>query len=267
MSLPRTAYVSFPPSSGGDLRIAGKLTLPETPAGTKLPAVVICHGSDGVDGRGEFHAGALNAAGIATLEIDMWSARGTARGAAARPRSPAETVPDAFGARQCLTAQPEIDPARIGVMGFSWGGVVTLLCATRRFADACRRETPAFAAHAAFYPVCWAYGVVPALDLTGRTGAPILVQTGEADTYDTPGAGERLAQRLRADGGTGEIAHIAYPGAGHGFDRDRPTQIITDPFSHEGQGGQVEMAFHPQAAEASRTALVDFFRRTLAAAG
>ena len=59
------------------LTVAGKLKLPtvETPG----PAVLICHGSDGVDTRGEFYAGALGDAGIATLEIDMWSARGTAR--------------------------------------------------------------------------------------------------------------------------------------------------------------------------------------------
>ena len=132
----------------------------------------------------------------------------------------------------------------------------------RRFSDACRGDAPAFAAHAAFYPVCWAYGAVPALSLTDRTGAPILIQTGEADTYDTPGAGERLAGRLRADGGDGEIRHIAYARAGHGFDRDRSTQVITDPFSHDGQGGQVEMAFHLRAAAAARAAMVAFFSET-----
>src|SRR3954469_15727432 len=109
----RNSYVAFP---AGPLTVAGKLntTAGEAPG----PAVVICHGSDGVDGRGEFHAAALNAAGISTLEIDMWAARGTARGAAARPRSPADTLPDAFAARAFLASQPEIDPGRIGIMGF-----------------------------------------------------------------------------------------------------------------------------------------------------
>ena len=62
----------------------------------------------------------------------MWAARGTARGAAARPRSPLETLPDAFAAKAFLAVQPEIDAARIGIMGFSWGGVVTLLAATQQ---------------------------------------------------------------------------------------------------------------------------------------
>lgn len=35
----------------------------------KVPAVLILHGSDGVDGRGAFYAKALQEAGFATLEI------------------------------------------------------------------------------------------------------------------------------------------------------------------------------------------------------
>ncbi len=44
------------------------------PAGAppKVPAVLILHGSGGVDGRGAFYAQALQDAGIATLEITMF---------------------------------------------------------------------------------------------------------------------------------------------------------------------------------------------------
>lgn len=41
-----------------------------------VPAVVIMHGSAGVDSRGALYARELNLAGIATLEVDMWGARG-----------------------------------------------------------------------------------------------------------------------------------------------------------------------------------------------
>ena len=258
----RVAYVAFETTASPALTVAGKLRLPvEGPF--PGPAVVICHGSDGVDGRGEFHASALNEAGIATLEIDMWAARGVARGPTARPGSPIETVADSFAALSFLTRQPEIDPFRIGVMGFSWGGVVSLLSATRAVSEAYRGAGPVFAAHVAHYPVCWAYGVVPGLSLVDRTGAPILIQTGEADAYDTPGAGERLASRLRADGGAGAIDHHAYEHATHGFDRDLPTQVINDPFAHEGRGGPVTMAFHPNAAAQARTAAVAFLSTRL----
>lgn len=99
-----TAYVTFATEAEPSLTVAGKLVIPltEDNAGGRQPAIVICHGSDGVDGRGEYYASALHALGLATLEIDMWAARGSVRGAAARPRSPIETLPDASTQRLVL---------------------------------------------------------------------------------------------------------------------------------------------------------------------
>jgi dienelactone hydrolase len=258
----RTSYVAFPVPGAPPLLLAGRLNTVADAAAT-TPAVVICHGSDGVDGRGEFHAAALNAAGIATLEIDMWAARGSVRGAAARPRSPVETLPDAFAAGDFLAAQPEIDPARIGVMGFSWGGVVTLLAATRE-AQRLAPEGSGFAAHMALYPVCWAYEQVPGLSLAGLTGAPVLIQTGDADTYDDPDGLEQLLARLPAES-RAVVRGVTHPGAGHGFDRDLPAQTINDPFAHKGRGGPVVMAFHPDAARKARRLTTEFFTETLGA--
>jgi dienelactone hydrolase len=252
----RTSYVAFRTAAEPALTLAGKLNT-ISDAG-RTAAVVICHGSDGVDGRGEFHAGALNAAGIATLEVDMWAARGTARGAAARPRTPLETLPDAFAAKAFLAAQPEVDPARIGIMGFSWGGVVTLLSATAG-AQRLSGDAPSFAAHVALYPVCWAYEVVPGLSLAELTGAPVLIQAGEADTYDDPDGLDQLLARL-PPASRATIRGVTHPGAGHGFDRDLPAQTIVDPFAHKGRGGPVVMEFHPEAAERARELTVDFFR-------
>jgi dienelactone hydrolase len=260
----RTSYVAFPTLSEPPLHVAGKLKTPlNAEAGAKVAAVLICHGSDGVDGRGGYYTPALNTAGIATLEIDMWAARGSSRGAAGRPRSPVETLADAFGALKFLGAQPEIDPARIGIMGFSWGGVVTLLSATRRFADPLRGSSPAFAAHAAHYPVCYAYEADPRMALTGLTGAPILLQTGDSDTYDHPDAGDRLVAALKARG-EAPVRGVTYPGATHGFDRDLPAQTIVDPFAHNGAGGPVLMQFDRAAAEAARDEVVGFFLAALA---
>jgi len=252
----RTSYVAFP---AGALTVAGKLNTIAGEAPT--PAVVICHGSDGVDGRGEFHAQALNAAGIATLEIDMWAARGTARGAAARPRSPVETLADAFAAKAFLAVQPEVDGGRIGIMGFSWGGVVTLLAATQA-AQGLSGDAPGFRGHVALYPVCWAYETVPGLSLASLTGAPVLIQAGDADAYDDPDGLDQLLARL-PEASRAVVRGVTHPGAGHGFDRDLPAQTIVDPFAHKGQGGPVLMEFQPQAAARARELTVAFFRETL----
>jgi len=111
----RTSYAAFATTGEPPLSVAGKLMTPME--GDEVPGVLICHGSDGVDGRGAFHAEALNDAGIATFEIDMWAARGVKRGALARPRSVPETLPDAFAALAFLARQPEIDPERLNVNG------------------------------------------------------------------------------------------------------------------------------------------------------
>lgn len=253
----RISYPAFQTSGEPPLTVAGRLATPM--AGAPAPAVLICHGSDGVDGRGEFHATALRAAGIATFEIDMWAARGTKRGAAARPRSAPETLPDAFAAAAFLAHQPEIDPGRIGVLGFSWGGVVSLLTATAGWRASRGAGAPAFVAHAALYPVCWAYEVVPGLSLAELAGAPILIQTGDADAYDDPDGLDQLLARL-PPASRALIRGITHKGAGHGFDRDRPAQTINDPFAHKGRGGPVLMAFHSEAAAAARAANVAFFR-------
>ncbi len=262
----KTAYVAFETGAEPSLTVAGKLRVPAIGEGQArpkaAPAVVICHGSDGVDGRGDFHAAALNAAGIATLEIDMWAARGTARGAAARPRSVPSTLPDAFAARRFLAAQPEIDPERTGIMGFSWGGVVTLLAATRRAAAELGGGGPPFAAHMAMYPVCWSYETPSGFSLADLTGAPVLIQAGDADAYDDPDGLDQLLARL-PEASRKVVRGITHPGAGHGFDRDLPAQTIVDPFAHKGAGGPVLMAFHPEAAERARGEGVAFFREAL----
>jgi dienelactone hydrolase len=253
----RAAYPAFRIDGETPRLEAGKLLTPSE--GAPAPAVLICHGSDGVDARGSFHAEALNAAGIATFEIDMWAARGVARGALARPRSPTETLPDAFAALRFLAEQPEVDAGRLGVLGFSWGAVVSLMLATTRWRAALGEGAPPIAAHAALYPVCWAYEVVPGLSLAELTGAPILIQTGDADTYDDPDGLDQLLARL-PEASRAIIRGVTHKGAGHGFDRDAPARTIIDPFAHKGQGGPVLMAFHPEAAMAAREMNVAFFR-------
>src|SRR5262245_2002979 len=63
----KSPNLAAPP--GTLLTIKGKLTVPERDCsrGHKLPAVLILHGSSGVDSRGDFYEAELNDAGIATL--------------------------------------------------------------------------------------------------------------------------------------------------------------------------------------------------------
>ena len=251
-------YVSFPAlGAPTPLQVAGRLSIPTSAQG-KVPAVVIAHGSGGVDTRGSYHAQALHEAGIATLEIDMWAARGLSGGAEGRPRAVSETMPDAWGALKFLSSHPSIDASRIGIMGFSWGGVMSMLSATRKYA-AGAEPGQRFVAHAPFYPVCWVYNRVPGYEFGELTGSPIFVQAGEADVYDDPDSCQRLVDGL-SPADRDDMGLTVYPGATHGWDRLEPAIRITDPYAHTGKGGEVDIAPSPETAETSRRAVVDFFR-------
>ncbi len=256
VTISQVAFTSLSPTA--PLEVPAELRLPP---GSKLPAVVVVHGSAGIDSRGKFHIEALNKAGIATLEIDLWKPRGVTS-PAHRPRSVAETLPDAYGALAYLARQPNIDPARIGIMGFSWGGVVTMLTATQPYTDLYMGGGVKFKAHAPFYPVCWVYNRVPGYAFAAFTGAPVFIQGGELDTYDLPDTCTQLvaATEARAPG----IATVTlYAGATHAFDRSEPEITVDDPFSHLGAGGDVTFRHHPEVAAQARDAMVAFFKARL----
>lgn len=257
----KTTYVAFQTlDAAKPLAEAGVMRLP-LGAPRPMAAVVIVHGSAGVDSRGSYYAAALNEAGIATLEIDMWTARGVS-GAEGRPKSVAETLPDAYAAFKVLAAHPGVDPKRIGIMGFSWGGVVSMLTATRPYSERYLGGEARFAAHAPNYPVCWVYNRVSGYEMKAFTGAPILLQAGEADDYDQPDTCPKLVRSL-GDEGTRLVSLKVYADAAHGWDRLEPALLVKDPYSHLGQGGDVRIAPNESVAAQSRAATVAFFRSKL----
>jgi dienelactone hydrolase len=236
-NLPRISYVQFPSfdivAPGQELTVGGQLRIPVNGA-EPMPAVVILHGSAGVDSRGSLYARALNDAGIATLEIDMWGARGIT-GADQRPPLPTFTLPDAYGALNFLANAAGIDPQRVGVLGFSWGGVMSLLSANKSYTSLLGNGQQ-FAAHVAHYPICWGYtagipGIFFGPNEDDLTDAPVLIQIGSKDDYDEGAAPcEGLAAPFP------NVSVTVYPNAYHGWDRLQPRLTVQDPFSHLGEG-------------------------------
>lgn len=287
---PDISFVQFPSpnltSPGTPLTLQGKLSIPRHPSwGSggrshhKLPAVLILHGSAGIDSRGDFYEAALNAAGIATLQIDMWQARGIA-GGSQRPAAPVLTYPDAFSALAFLAKQPGIDGSRVGVLGFSWGGLVSLGTAERLYAGQFGGGLT-FKAHVANYPVCYAWNntaLLAAVHSTpaqygvqwlSLTGAPVLIQVGTKDDYDNSSQPcEALAQAANASNG-GIVSVKAYPGATHGWDRLMVPMTVADPFANQGSyfstGVPPTVHFTPDVEQAyqSRARVVRFFARHL----
>jgi len=239
---------------------AGELR--EPPSSAVRPAIVIVHGSAGVDSRAPTYAVALNAAGFVTFEIDLWAARGV-NTPLERPKSVHETLPDAFAALDFLSRRPGIDPQRIAVMGFSWGGIVSMLSATERARTTFAKDAQRFAAHAPLYPVCWTYNTVPGFEFTELTGAPVFIQSGAADLYDDPDSCAKLVEALPTRA-KALVTYATYPGATHAWDRKESDITPNDPYSHKGKGGEVPFRYNADVTRQSTEAIVAFFARTLA---
>jgi len=123
-----------PPASAADGEVTftnGGVTLHGTvvapPGGTKLPGLVMVHGS-GAHSRDDYRdqAEAFARQGIATLIYDKRT-----DGYSQFERSYSTLADDALAAVEALRKRPEVDPARVGVWGLSEGGWVAPLAASR----------------------------------------------------------------------------------------------------------------------------------------
>lgn len=258
-----TRYVAFPQAGvERTLIIPGKLQIPvEAAAAGKVPAVIIIHGTGGIDSRGASMAAALQRVGIATLEIDQWSPRGVTS-AANRPRDPNEALPDVYGAFKVLAADPRIDAARIGITGFSWGGVMSILSAQEAVNARYLPGGQRFAAHLPLYPVCWLYNGPGLPPLSRLTGAPVRILVGANDHYEGgPQSCPDMLQRL-PEADRRAVSVKVYPDATHGFDiAEACTPAYQDPAANQGKGGLGQSCPNPVAREDSRREAVEFFGR------
>jgi len=253
-------YVALPSLHETPLTVAGRLRIPDIDGA--LPAVILLHGSAGPSDREGGYAEPLNDAGFVTLELDQWSPRGLAGGAEGRPRTVIETLPDLYGARAWLAAHPKVDPARIGVIGFSFGAVAAMLAATRA------RNQPFlgddhFAALMPVYPICHLYNRIPGFEFADLVDAPVLIVTGALDGYDNdPKAGETLVASL-SDADRARVRTEVMADAHHGFDMPGEARQVQDPAGNRGQGGLLTMAYNAQAAERSHKLAVAFFAEAM----
>ena len=243
--------------------VRGELRIPDSPR-DRLPAVVIVNSSPGFDGRSASYAEALNRAAIATLEIDMFQGRGI-------PASPRHNMPHAYQTLRHLAAHPRIDPARVGIMGFSYGGGLAMLTSseelTRQYGDGRLR----FAAHLGLYPICWRQRTViggTSLTLTPSvyrrvTGMPVHILAGENDDYDDPDTCERFVADLPADVRP-HFSVTVYRGATFAWD-SRFSSASYEASGRKGTGGIVQVVANEHIASRSRAFAVAYFAKHLGA--
>ena len=256
------------PGLGHSGEVRGTFGLPPN-AKPKVPAVLILHGSGGVDGRGAFYATALQKAGIATLEITMFLRDVTPR------EGTRATIPHAAAALRWLATQPEVDTKRIGVMGFSWGGVMSVQMSSELVHEKAGKDLPWPIAFAPIYPTCTLIILgnnapnVKEHPLFGywdrMSPSPMLILVGTRDDFE---AGDRPCDPMVASlpKQARDRTIVRYlDGATHGFDEPpRPGRTFYHARGQGGRGGNVRVYPDREVAVTVQRAVVDFFVENLA---
>src|SRR5512147_1803692 len=193
------------------VEISGDLSFPS--GSGPFPAIVLAHGCEGPGNAEAGWAPVLREWGYATFVIDSLLGRGLKEACtSATTLTGTQRIPDAYGALRILAANPRIDPARVALMGFSHGAILTMGASTawakETFAPAGR---PAFRAFLAFYPFCNI-----AYPERERISAPLRIHVGELDDWTPAEPCVRLAQQLKGSGQ--DAMATVYSRAHHSFD-------------------------------------------------
>jgi dienelactone hydrolase len=215
-----------------------------------FPAVIMMHGCSGLGRRDRMWAERLREWGYLTLRVNSFKARGFKSVCGGRILGPDARVPDALAALAHLHSLPDVDPQRIALMGWSHGGMATLMT----LGAAPEEPTAGFRAAVAYYPGCrqvhgW------------RTRTPVLMLLGAADDWTAPGPCQYLATRQRQAGL--DVTQVTYAGAHHGFDNPllgpNPRQV------REALGGRgATTQYNPAAADDSVRHVREFLAKHLA---
>ena len=243
-AVPRTVHFE---SADHKTNLVGYLFEPQSPG--PHPAVVLLHGRAGPYSslaKGVYSAETLSkrhkewgefwaARNYVALLVDSFGPRGYPAGFTKgsydeRPPEVSEQTVrplDAYGALQYLRKQSGIVKDRIGVQGWSNGGMTVLVTMSDQSPGLpLPANEPGFRAAIAEYPGRGMDAVKGAY----HAYAPMLLMIAGDDEEVSPKRCEEFAKRARADGN--DLKVIVYPGAAHNFD-DPSKSKQSIPANHE----------------------------------
>ena len=203
--------------AGRTIQLAAQLYKP-VPTTGRVPAVAIFHGCGGPGQNTARMAGLLASWGYAALGVDSFSARGlkdicgrnwpTQADAEARAH-------DIDAALAWLGAQGFVDPTRLAVMGYSYGGGVAMLRALSGKPDDTAPSPGPSSVRAAVlvYPDC---ALADALGPKLAVRQPTLFAMGALDDWTPPARCRAVIDRVTK--GRDLVETRIYEGAHHSFD-------------------------------------------------
>jgi dienelactone hydrolase len=200
--------------------VPAQLTLPPTSLEQPAPAVVVAEGLGGLKQARECAYGKrLAELGYATLVPDSFGARGFGKMPhtwRALGVTEAQMLADAFASLTFLAQHPAVDTTRIGIIGFSYGGMTSILTAYRQVQQHYMKTFGGgfrFAAHASYYGCS-----VPRLEDPTTTGRPVTIFLGACDRNVSVERTRVIAEDLH-QGGSPVNLHV-FPGIYHQWDGD-----------------------------------------------
>lgn len=242
--LPQTVHF---PSRDGATELIGYLFEPQTPG--PHPAIVLLHGRAGPYSslaKGRYDAGTLSMRhklwgrfwaghGYVALLVDSFSPRGYPAGFPKhsykdRPPEVSEQAVrplDAYGALDFLRARADVARDRIGVQGWSNGGM-TALATMAPQPPGLEHPTvvSGFRAALALYPSCR----IPAKQPDYRPYAPMLILVASEDDEVSPTVCQSFAAAQKRQGADLEL--VTYEGAHHSYDDPGKTKQSHEPNRH-----------------------------------
>lgn len=204
-------------------RVWGDLYMPTNiPAGAKVPAVVLSHGSSGISPAAyDVWKPAFNNAGVALFVVDSFKPRGIEQTVTDQGRLtfPSQ-IADALNALRVLATHPQIDSTRIFNIGMSRGGGVSFDTAWPTWQRPVDTNGVHFAGHIALYPS--GCDVRFRTDDREKASAPIFMALTDIGNEDWQNGNTcvRYAEELARKGNA--ITYKEYKGTYHGFDTNNP---------------------------------------------
>jgi len=205
----------------------GTLVLPKgASSDNPVPAMVILHGSGGIkEGREMRYANLFAKNGIAGFVVDYYEPRGVKPDTVYQMKTMIATevdvMSDAYSALNILGTHPAIDASRIGVTGYSYGGMATRYVLDDRLKTIMAPNVAPFALHMDIYGPCH-----QTLGHDGTTGAPYLAIHGDNDNSVDPELCQEVYKVMEAAGT--EVESHLMPGAGHAWENASPRKVFEE---------------------------------------
>ena len=200
---------------GKAVSVGGILRYPPNPTkiSSKLPVVVLVHGSSGIGANLDYWSNTFLAQGYATFNLDSFTGRGLkVLGPNQAQLGRLNMILDTYRILDILKSNPLIDSKKIVLMGFSRGGQATLFASNKRFHQLWNQSGIEFAAYIPFYADCSTQYIGDNI----TTGKPIRLHHGIADDYNPVTSCRTYVERLKAN--NQDVLLNEYPFGPHAFD-------------------------------------------------